>query len=88
MKNYKLARVISEAIWYRFIVMLEYKSEWYGRNIVIYHSNYASSKLCSCCCYKNKEVKKIVFRNWVCPNCGIEHYRDINVSKNLEMLIV
>ena len=42
LKNHKLARVISEASWYEFRIMLEYKAKWYGRNTVVAPSNYAS----------------------------------------------
>ena len=49
MKNHNNARAISEVSWYEFRVMLEYKAKWYGREIVIAPSNYASSQLCSEC---------------------------------------
>ena len=68
--------------------MLEYKAKWYGRNIAVAPSNYASSQLCSECGYKNSDVKNLALRNWTCPKWGAEHDRDINVVKNLEKLIV
>ena len=87
-KNRKLSKAISEVSWHEFRVLLEYKSVWYGRELILAPSNYASSQLCSDCGNKSSQTKDLSCRTYNCSVCGLTLDRDINASKNLLKLAI
>lgn len=83
MRNHRLAQQISSASWGKFFEMLMYKAVWYGNDVIKVSTMYPSSQICSCCGYKNPQVKKLSVRMWKCPDCHTVHNRDTNAGKNI-----
>jgi len=82
-KNHKLAQAISDVSWSTFVTMLEYKANWYGKNILKIGRFEPSSKLHANCGYINKDLT-LSDREWTCPKCGELVSRDINAAINIK----
>lgn len=81
-KNHKLSKHIADASWGNFVTLLQYKCDWYGKELVKVNRFYPSSKTCGGCGWINQELK-LSDREWHCKSCGINHDRDLNAAKNI-----
>lgn len=66
-----------------FRKQLGYKLSVQGKPFVKVDKFFASSQICSCCGYKNTEIKDLDIRKWECPKCHIQHDRDHNAAINI-----
>ena len=79
LRNHKLAKSISDVSWSSFVSKLQYKADWYGREIIKVDRWFPSSQICSKCGHKDGK-KSLEIREWTCPICHTHHDRDINAS--------
>lgn len=77
-----LHRCIKESGFYKFRLQLEYRCNEYGIKLRIANKYFASSKKCSCCGNKAKNLR-LEDRVYHCKVCGLSIDRDINAAINL-----
>jgi putative transposase len=65
----------------RFVEILEVVAAKYGCTVHKIDRFYPSSKMCECG-YKNDGLR-LSDREWVCPQCGRVHDRDLNAARNI-----
>ncbi len=84
-RNRHLAKAISDSGWGEFRTLIEYKTQWYGKRLIVIDRWHPSSKLCSTpgCDGKNNHLK-LSERSWTCLECGTLHDRDFNAVKWLQ----
>ena len=74
-------RKVSDLGWSTFVGILESISTKYGVTLHKVGRYFASSRLCDCG-YKN-DALRLSDREWVCPNCGQVHDRDLHAAQNI-----
>ena len=83
--NKKLSKAISDVSWSKFTNMLEYKAEWYGKEIVKIDRFAPSSKMCYGCGNIKSDLK-LSDRTYKCNVCGLTIDRDLNAAINIKAL--
>lgn len=86
LSNHCLAQAISDVGFAEFRRQLEYKSVWYGSDLMLADQFFPSSRLCRHCGCINSELK-LSDREWTC-DCGAILDRDLNAALNLKSLAV
>lgn len=85
MKNHRLARAIANASWAKLVSILQYKCDWYGKQLIQVNPSY-TSQICASCGKNNHRLglsksEWLDVREWDCPNCGKHLDRDINAAQ-------
>lgn len=85
MHNKHLAKKIADVAPATILTQLDYKSAWYGREYVPIDKN--NDYTCTCCRCGNIN-RHVTFgtTQWICPECGASHDRDINAAINVQRI--
>lgn len=81
--KYHLGKATNDNGFGIYRTLLEYKLKRCGGLLIKTNKYFASTQICSCCRYKNSELKDLSIRKWTCPQCGQVHDRDQNSVSNL-----
>jgi len=73
---------VADNSWGMFRTLLKYKLEEQGKYFVVIDKFFPSSKLCHVCAHRNAALTLSV-REWICPDCGTNHNRDVNAAINI-----
>lgn len=80
--NHRLAQAVSDASFFEVKRQLLYKAEQYGGSVQLVDRWYASSKTCSRCGWRNKDLT-LAERVFICRECGLVIDRDHNAAINI-----
>jgi putative transposase len=82
-KNHNLAFAISDVGWGMIKTFLDYKCNWYQKDLLLIDRFFPGSKTCSVCGSINENLT-LADREWNCPRCGTQLDRDLNAAINIK----
>ena len=84
LKNHRLAEAISDVGWYEFLDILSWEAEKNGK-LFMKVPPQNTTQTCSVCGHISSGKNRITLgmREWVCPECGTYHVRDLIASRNI-----
>ena len=75
-------RKVSDIAFGEFSLILQWTCAKYGKTFLKAGRWVATTKPCSDCGYCNENLS-LSDRQWICPECGSHHDRDVNAAKNI-----
>ncbi|MDY4067654.1 RNA-guided endonuclease TnpB family protein, partial [Bullifex sp.] len=66
-----------------FVEILEWCARKYGTRVIRIGRYYPSSQTCCACGHVWPGTKDLSVRDWICPECGVTHDRDVNAAMNI-----
>ena len=82
-KNHKLAKAISDSSWRSFLTILEWTALKRNKTFILVDPK-NTTQMCSTCGVISDEKIILGIEEWICPNCGTHHIRDINAAINIK----
>ena len=79
----KLARSFADAAHGEFRRMLEYKSVWHRKHLIVIGRFFPSTKTCRACGRVNHALT-LADREWACQICAVVHNRDLHAANNIK----
>ena len=79
----ELNKTTMDASWFEICRQLQYKADWYGKEVVILEDFTPSAQTCHVCGKVNPEVKDKITDYWICPECGSRNNRNYNTARNV-----
>ena len=79
-----MAKSVLDSSWGQLKSFLSYKSRRLGATVKEVNESW-TSRTCNVCgaIGEHQGLSGLSVRDWVCPNCGAEHDRDVNAAKNI-----